>query len=69
MYGRDLGATSAITEVCWHENKIILSVTVEKLLCCKFIIINTLLILFCKVEQSYLVRVFEDYTRIFFRII
>lgn len=69
MYGKDLGVMSAITEVCWHENKIILIITVQKLLCCKCIIINTLLILFRKIEQSYQIRVSEDYTQIFFRII
>jgi hypothetical protein len=67
--GKILGAISAVTEVCWHENKITLSIRVEKLLCCKFVIINTLLMLFYKVEQSYEIAVFEDYAQIYFKII
>jgi hypothetical protein len=60
MYGKDLGAICVVTEVCWHENKITLSITVEKLLFCKFVIMNTVLMLFCKVEQTYQITVFED---------
>jgi hypothetical protein len=70
MYGKDLVAMSAVMEVCWHENKIILSIRVEQLSCCKcIIIIKTLLILFCKAEQNYQIRIFKDYTQIFFKII
>jgi hypothetical protein len=40
------------------------SITVKKLLCCKCIIINTLLILFCRVEQSYQISLRRLYTNI-----